>query len=439
MVIGIRREDKNEWERRAPLTPDDVALLISNHDLAFHIQPSAIRAFPDKDYAAIGAEIREDLSACTLVLGVKEMPATFFRRAQAYMFFSHTIKSQPYNMPMLQRMLDLETTLIDYELVADEKGRRLIFFGRFAGLAGMIDTLHALGRRLDLEGAAGPLADIHMAHAYPGLEAAKEEIAAVGRRIRSTGLDPRVAPLVIGFAGYGNVSQGAQEILDLLPTREIAPAELAALRSRGKPDTGVIYKVVFKEEHLVVPRDPQGRFVLQDYYDHPEKYRSVFDEYVPHLSALVNCIFWTEKYPRLITKEFARRLFAGPQPPHLRVIGDISCDVHGSIEFTEKITEPPQPCFVYEPATGAVKDGYEGHGPVVMAIDNLPCELPIESSAYFGSCLREFLPAFKDADLTAAFAELPLSDPVKRAIIVHRGELRPSFAYLRKALSAAGN
>ena len=157
------------------------------------------------------------------------------------------------------------------------------------------------------------------------------------------------------------------------------------------------------------------------------------------LSALVNCIFWTEKYPRLITKEFARRLFAGPQPPHLRVIGDISCDVHGSIEFTEKITEPPQPCFVYEPATGAVKDGYEGHGPVVMAIDNLPCELPIESSAYFGSCLREFLPAFKDADLTAAFAELPLSDPVKRAIIVHRGELRPSFAYLRKALSAAGN
>ncbi|MBD3237380.1 MAG: hypothetical protein GF330_11790, partial [Candidatus Eisenbacteria bacterium] len=298
MIIGIRREDKNEWERRAPLTPEDVATLADRPGLGFHVQPSTIRAFPDKDYAAAGAEIREDLSRCGLVLGVKEMPASIFRPQRAYMFFSHTIKAQPYNMPMLQRILDRRATLIDYELVADEQGRRLIFFGRFAGLAGMIDTLHALGRRLHVEGIETPFTDIHMAHTYASLERAQQSIAAVGQRIRAEGLDPRIIPLVVGFAGYGNVSQGAQEILDLLPTREIAPRDLPQVRQGDAAREGLIYKVVFREEDLVAPRDASQHFELQDYYDHPEKYRSVFDEHTPHLDVLVNCIFWTARYPR---------------------------------------------------------------------------------------------------------------------------------------------
>lgn len=438
MIIGIRREDKNRWERRAPLTPEDVGALISEHGLAFHVQPSPIRVFPDNLYAAVGAEIREDLSTCDLVLAIKEMPLEFFRDDRAYMFFSHTIKGQPYNMALLRRLLELRATLFDYELIADERGRRLLFFGRFAGLAGMIDTLHALGKRLEHEGIASPLAAIKMAHAYADLAEAKREIAQAGEAIRSMGLDERICPLVVGFAGYGNVSLGAQEIIDLLPVRTITPEELPDLRERGDLSRHHLYKVVFKEEHMVTIKQTGMQFDLQDYYKHPEKYDPAFDKYTPHLNVLVNCIFWTEKYPRLITKDFVRKAFSAETQPHLRAIGDISCDINGSIEFTEKTTDPANPCYVYEPTTGEIRDGYAGRGPVIMAVDNLPCELPAEASEPFGRVLREYIAEFARADLGAAFDRLALSAPLKRAVVAYRGELRPEFTHLEEAMRDAG-
>lgn len=435
MVIGIRREDKNRWERRVPLTPADVAELRARHGIEFLVQPSPIRAFPEAEYAAAGAEIREDLSACDLVMGVKEVPTAILLPEMRYFFFSHTIKCQSYNMPMLRRMLDLGCTLLDYELITDDQGRRLVFFGNFAGLAGMIVSLHALGRRLSLEGIPNPFARIRRTYEYAGLEEARREIASVGDTIRREGLDPRISPLVVGFAGYGHVSHGAQEILDLLPVQEVSPQELLRLRERPGISRHLVYKTVFREEHLVRPREAGARFELQDYYQHPEKYESAFEAYLPRLTVLVNGIYWTEKYPRLITREQAARLWAGPGPaPSLRVIGDISCDIEGSIELTLKATDPEAPCYVYDPRTGALREDLAGPGPVIMAVDNLPCELPVESSRFFSEALRGFVAEFAGADLSQPLAQLPLPGALQRALIAERGRLLPRFRYIEAHL-----
>ncbi|MFH1143770.1 MAG: bifunctional lysine ketoglutarate reductase /saccharopine dehydrogenase family protein [Candidatus Eisenbacteria bacterium] len=433
MIIGIRREDKNRWERRVPLAPDDLAQLKASLGIEFHVQPSPIRIFADSEFAAAGAELREDLSACDLIMGVKEVPTHLLMPAKNYLYFAHVIKCQASNMPMLQRLLDLGCALFDYELITDEQGRRLVFFGRYAGLAGMIDSLHALGRRLEIEGVPSPFAEIKLAHEYKDLPEALEAIDRLGAKIRVHGLDPRITPLVVGFAGYGHASQGAQEILDRLPVKTITPAELAAVRAQPRTAGNEIYKVVFKEEHLVTPRE-QKRFELREYYDHPEKYRSIFDAYLPHLTMLVNCIFWTARYPRLVTKRAVAELYRESRP-HLRVIGDISCDIDGSIEVTGRSTTPDQPCFVYEASTGRMLDGYAGNGPVVLAVDNLPCELPRESSVFFSHTLRDFLGAFAGADLTAPVEAWALPEPMKRALIAARGELRPRFDYIKDCLA----
>jgi saccharopine dehydrogenase (NAD+, L-lysine-forming) len=154
--IGIRREDKNVWERRVPVIPKHARQLQKDHGIKVWVQPSDIRVFPDAEFSQVGALVEEDLSACPVVFAIKEIPIRFFQPNRTYIFFAHVVKGQPYNMPMLKRVLELGCNLIDYEKVTDERGRRLIFFGRHAGLAGMIDSLWALGQRLDWEGIPNP-------------------------------------------------------------------------------------------------------------------------------------------------------------------------------------------------------------------------------------------------------------------------------------------
>jgi len=430
-IIGIRREDKSEWERRSPLIPAQVRDLHEEHGLEFRVQPSGIRVFTDEEYRTAGALVEEDLSACPVVFGVKEMPVSIFRPGGTYVFFSHTIKGQSHNMPMLRRLLELGCQLIDYERILDDKGRRVVLFGNYAGLAGMIDALWALGQRLNWEGLESPFGSIGQAHTYPDLERAKAAVAEAGEAVRKGDLPKKLVPFVVGFAGYGSVSQGAQEILDLLPVEEVRPGDLASLSSRAKADR--IYKVVFYEEHMVEPNDPSGKFELQDYYDHPEKYHAVFGKYLPHLGVLMNCIYWEARYPRLVTKSQLWDLYASAEP-NLRVIGDISCDIDGAVEFTVKCTTPGNPVFTYDPATDKVADGVKGNGPVVLAVDHLPCELPRESSTAFGEALMPFVPEIAEADYGAAFDNCRLSDPVKGGVIVYQGRLTPEYEHLEKYL-----
>jgi len=427
--IGIRREDKNEWERRVPLVPADLRALVRDHGLSFTVQPHARRVFPEREFEEAGARIDEDLSGCGVVLGVKEMPLSVFREGCAYVFFAHVIKGQPYNMGMLRTLLDRGASLLDYEKITDEAGRRLVFFGRHAGLAGMIDTLRALGARLDAEGVSSPFSGIRSAHAYANLDEACKAVRDAGEAIRRDGLPPGLTPFVCGFTGYGNVSKGAQEIFDLLPVREVSPD---ALPGPGEGSDREVCKVVFREEDMVAPRTEGASFELQDYYDHPEKYESRFDRYLPRLTLLVNAIYWDERYPRLVTRESLRALFGGPAPPRLKVIGDISSDVEGSIEITVKCTDPGNPTFTVDPETGAVRDGVEGRGPVVLAVDNLPAELPREASVDFSAVLRDFVPALAASDFSREDPGLP--GPLMRALIVRRGTLTPDFRYLEKHL-----
>jgi len=378
--------------------------------------------------------VQEDLSSCSVIFGVKEMPASFFEPGKVYAFFSHTIKGQKYNMPMLKRLMSLGCHLIDYEKIVDENGRRLLFFGRYAGLAGMIDSLWALGKRLDWEGISNPFSPVQQTFQYHSLEEAKESVAAVGERIKGKGLPLSLTPLVCGFAGYGHVSRGAQEIFDLLPHKEITPAELTSLFKKEKISRDHLYKVVFKEEDIADPVSQESIFSLQDYYDHPEKYKSKFEAYLPYITLLINAIFWTPRYPRLITKKGLKNLFEKEQIPHLRLIGDITCDIEGAIECTVHATQPDNPVFTYNPLEDRAIDGYKGTGVVILAVDNLPCELPRSSSVDFGNTLAKLVPDILGADFSTDFAHCELPPSIKNSVILYNGKLTPQYEYLKKYL-----
>ncbi|HDL86659.1 MAG TPA: hypothetical protein ENH11_10125, partial [Candidatus Acetothermia bacterium] len=384
-------------------------------------------------YERVGVKVVDDLASCPVILGIKEVPIPVLEPEKTYIFFSHTIKGQPYNMPMLQKMLDLSCTLIDYEKITDENGRRLIFFGNFAGLAGMIDTLWTLSRRLEAQGIDNPFTQVKRAFDYPDLQAAKDELKELGERIAADGLPEEITPLVIGFAGYGNVSRGAQEILGLLPVEEISPQDLPTLSASHPRASNTIFKVVFKEQDMAEPLDSSHPFELQEYYAHPERFRGIFNRHLPYLDVLMNCIYWEPRYPRLLSKEQARELYGGEQP-RLKVIGDITCDIEGAIECTVKATEPDNPVFVYDPATERAIDGVEGNGPVIMSVEILPTELPRESSTYFSGVLKKYVPAITSADYAASFADLDLPPEIKRAVIVHRGKLTPDYRYIGQYL-----
>jgi saccharopine dehydrogenase (NAD+, L-lysine-forming) len=434
--IGIRREDKNRWERRVPLIPSQVRQIIRNYPIEIWLQPSAIRVFSDQEYAQEGANISEDISSCSLVLAVKEIPIDFFKPGGKYMFFSHTIKGQPYNMPMLKKMKEMGNSLIDYERVIDEKGRRLVFFGTQAGQAGMIDTLYAFGRKAKQEGLENPLQSVHLAHHYGSLVAAKESLKKVGWKIHDSGFSPELAPLICGFAGYGRVSQGAQEILNLLPVEEIAPSGLRSFVEGGNYSSHRVYKVVFKEEHMVEPVATSFAFNLQDYYDHPEKYRSIFESYLPFLSILMNCIYWTPRYPHFVTKKSLKGLWQKKTAPHLKAVGDISCDVEGAIEFTVCPTNPGNPVYTYDPLEDRFADGIKGRGVAVMATDNLPAELSLESSIFFSDALSTFIPDVALADYPERFEECNLPFPIKKAVILYKGKFTPGYAYMKEFITS---
>ena len=232
--IGIRHEDKYKMERRAPLTPRHVERLIKQKKLDIIVQTSEKRVFKDEEYKKAGAIISKDLKQCSVIFGVKEMPLDFFEPEKTYVFFSHVIKGQKHNMPMLKRMMELKCNLIEYERVVDEQGKRLIFFGRFAGMAGMINSFWALGLRLKSLGYKSNLVKIKQAHMYHSLKEAKDDLSAIGQLIAENGIPHELRPFVVGFTGYGNVSQGAQEICGLVPVKEISPDKLLELKSRKK-------------------------------------------------------------------------------------------------------------------------------------------------------------------------------------------------------------
>jgi len=432
-IIGIRHEDKYLMERRVAIIPGHAKKLIEEQGLKILVQKSPKRVFTHDDYVSKGAELVDSLKDAPVIIGIKEIPEDFFEEGKTYIFFAHVIKGQPYNMPMLKKMIEKNVTLIDYEKIEDEVGKRLIFFGRYAGIAGMINSLWSLGQRLKEYGIETPFTKIKQSHFYSSLSEAIKVISDVGHEIVEHGLPKELTPLTIGFTGYGNVSTGAQEIAGLLPIKEITPEGLLALKERKNLPENVIYKVVFKEWDLSQPKDEIKEFDLGDYYSHPERYKSVFELYIPHLTMLMNCMYWNERYPRIVTKDYLEKLFSGGRPK-LTVIGDVTCDRDGSIECTHKGTEIEDPVFVYDPFTRKPLMGFKGTGILVMAVDILPSELPRDASIGFSNALFKFIKPITTADYDLKFEEIDLPAPIKRAMILHKGKFTPSFKYIEQYL-----
>jgi len=432
--IGIRHEDKYEHERRAPLTPKHVAKLVRQKKLDIIVESSPKRVFTDEEYHQAGATICDNLNDCSVIFGVKEIPVSYFEPEKTYVFFAHVIKGQKYNMPMLKRMIELKCNLIEYEKVMDEQGKRLIFFGRFAGMAGMINSFWALGLRLKEFGHQTEIQKIRQAHHYNSLKEAKDDISRVGQLLAEHGTNSEFRPFVIGFTGYGNVSQGAQEICGFLPVKEISPEKLLGLHKRKDLPNNLIYKVVFREEDLY--ENIHGHpFDIQEYYQNPQDFRSRFEQYIPHLSMLINCIYWDHRYPRLVTRDYLEKLFAKGKPK-LLVIGDISCDVEGSVECTLYPTAINDPLFVYDPLKHTATMGHKGEGVLLMAVDILPAELPRDASEGFGDVLVNYIKPIADADFDEHFDDLDLPRAIKKGLILHKGQLTPEFKYLEEFLES---
>lgn len=426
--IGIRHEDKYKFERRTPIIPDHVRELTEN-GISITVEHSEKRIFPDQEYKEAGAEIADDLSDSDLIFGVKEMPDDYFKDGKAYVFFSHVIKGQPYNMPMLKNIIDCGATLIDYEKIENEKGQRLIFFGRYAGLAGMINTLWATGQRYKELGIHSPFAKLKQTYQYDSLDEASSSIQDVAEKIKIHGLPEAMKPLVIAVTGDGNVSKGAMEILDLLPGETISPQQLRD----GDYDAGQdIIKVNLLVDDYMIPENDRP-FDLQHYINYPDQYSSTIEEYLPKINLFVNGIYWDENYPKLITKEWLSKKDRTGQL-NLAVIGDITCDIHGSVECTETATAIEEPVFVYNPLQDSYKIGFDGRGVAVMAVDILPSELPREASKHFSEALKPYLKTMAKTNFSVSYDDLTLPDPIKKAVIVHRGELTPKFSYLENYL-----
>lgn len=433
-IIGIRKETKYVSERRAAITPEHAKKIVSEHNIDVLVQPSEQRIFPDSEYVEAGAKPADDLSRCDFIFGVKEVPIEDMIENKPYLFFSHTIKAQSYNMPLLKAILEKNITLFDYELVKNEKGQRLIFFGRFAGYAGTIDSLWLLGEKYLSEGIKTPFAKLKQAINYNSLEEAKEAVKLVGEEIKENGLPGEVVPIITGFTGYGNVSKGAQSIYDLLPVIELKANELSDFIKAGKFSNKAVYKIEFKEVDMYKHTAGSGDFDFNYFVNHPKEYKSIFEQYLPNLTMLINGIYWTPEFERHVTKQSMKRIYNQDPSPKLKVIGDITCDIGGSIEMTVKAAKSANPCYVYKPLTDKVIDGWEGNGPVILAVDILPAELPRESSKSFGDELFPFIPALANADYSKPYEELNLPKEFLHAIIAHKGKLTKDFKYLEEHL-----
>ena len=431
----IRAEDKNRWERRAPLVPEDLQEILKKTGARGLVEKSEKRVFEEDQYGAAGATSCVGMADGDVILGVKEIPVEKILDKKTYVFFSHTVKGQEDNMPLLKRIIDSGSTLIDYERITDAAGRRLIYFGPYAGDAGAIDLLSLMGEHWAEKGLNTPFAEVRRAHQYESVKVACEHLGEIGGRIHKDGLPRQLCPFTIGILGYGKVSGGAQQIFDCLPTKRIAADEINDWVRQDQGNVHTVYLTIFEEQDLVRPKAEGAIFDLQEYYSHPERYESRFDLFLPSFTLLVNAVYWEKRYPRFVTWAGLKRMTESTPTPKLSGIADITCDTRGSIECNVKSTDSDMPAYRVDPAVGTIEDGYLGEGIVLLAVDNLPCELPQDSSSFFSNQLRPFVPGLLSADYDSSLDASRLPPEVKRAVIVYKGQLTGDYEYLNRYLN----
>lgn len=396
MKVGILREGKTPPDKRVPLTPEQCIEVIQKFStVSIVVQPSPIRCFKDDEYTNMGIQLQEDLSDCDVLLGVKEVRVEDFIPAKIYFFFSHTIKKQAYNRKLLQTVLDKKIQLVDYEVLTNKEGFRIIGFGRFAGLVGAYNGLRAFGLKNELF-------ELKPAHQCDNLVEMREQLDAIN-----------LPPLKIIVTGDGRVAGGVLEILDHLKIMRVSPQ---GFLNETEPEQAIYAQLL---PNNYARRLDGEAFELMHFFNHPELYENTFEPFAKATDMLIAAAYWDPKAPVLFTAEEMR-------DPDFRisVISDITCDIEGSIPSTKKASTIDDPFYDYNIDSGEMEEAFSNPNNVsVQAVDNLPCELPKDASLDFGRNL-----------IDKVFPSLFVEDSdgiIERASITKNGKLTSQFSYLQ--------
>ncbi len=394
--IGVIREGKVPPDHRVPLSPEQCTRAMREHpNLEIKVQPSPIRKFTDGDYEAHGITLQDDLSDCDILIGVKEVPLEMLIPNKTYLFFSHTLKLQPYNAKLLREILDKKIRLIDYEAITDKNDKRLIGFGRYAGIVGCYNGLRTYGLKHGLY-------ELKPAHQCEDRKEMEGELLKV-RFIQG---------FKLVLTGFGRVGHGAREILDLLPIKEVdADTFLNA------DFDGPVFTHLGTDQYNA--RKSDGGFDKAEFYDDPSGYESTFPRFAHVADMYIACHFYGEGAPFLYTREDIRH-----PDWSIDTVADISCDIDGPVASTIQPSTIADPIYGYDPATEQVVDFRAENAIAVMAVDNLPCELPKDASEDFGEeFIKHVMPLLVNGDQ---------DDILWRATeTTLEGELTPHFAYLK--------
>lgn len=394
--IGIIREGKVPPDHRVPLTPKQCKIVQTIYpNVEVIVQPSPIRAFKDDAYVDEGIKLSENLEMCDIILGVKEVRIDDLIPGKKFMFFSHTIKKQPYNRKLLQAILEKKIELIDYEVIKDRHNKRLIGFGRFAGIVGCYNAFLTYGLKHGLY----TLKPAHQCADRKEMESELKKVAL-----------PKDMKIVL--TGFGRVGHGAVEIIDLLPIKEVAPDEFLT-----RDFDGPVYTHLEAEDYF--GRKDGKPFNKQEFYTQPDLYRSTFSPFLKVAQMYIPCHFWNSKSPYIITAEDLR--LPGRKTS---VIADISCDVAGPIASTIRASKIGDAIYGYDPVSQIETDYLDDQAIAVMAVDNLPCELPLDASEDFGNeLMKHVLPALLKDD--------PDNIIGRATETTKEGTLTEAFSYLK--------
>lgn len=394
LKIGLLREGKVPPDKRVPFTPRQVEEILQRFShVSVVCQASDVRCFRDKEYREIGVEVSEDLRDCDILMGVKEVPVDTLIAGKTYLFFSHTIKKQPYNKRLLQAVLAKQVRLIDYETLKDSQGNRLVAFGRYAGIVGAYNALWTYGNRYKLFA-------LRRAFECFDVNDLKLELRKVN-----------LPPVRIVLTGAGRVGKGSMETLDSAGIRKVSVEDF---KSRVF-DEPVYVQLSSADYHR---RNEGGHFNREEFHQYPERYYSLFADFAESADILLAGAYWNPKAPVLFTREDMLH-----PDFRLKVIADITCDINGSIPSTKRASTITDPIYDYDPRTDALAEPLsDAKFITVMAVDNLPCELPRSASEEFGRDLIDRI-----------LRPLLLHDTegiIDRATIAENGKLTSRFTYL---------
>ncbi|MEY3417941.1 MAG: hypothetical protein RL060_2053 [Bacteroidota bacterium] len=394
LLIGILREGRIPHDRRVALTPAHCLALTQQFPaIKIYVQPSHIRCFPDDDYVNAGFELREDLSDCEVLFGVKEVQVSNLIPHKTYFFFSHTIKKQPYNRTLLQTILKKDIRLIDYECITDLQGNRMIAFGRYAGIVGAYNGVLTYGQRYGL---------FQLKRAYQCVDF--EEVKQECKKI----LLPNIKILI---TGNGRVANGAKEMMAVMNIPEVSIDQYLY-----ENFTTPVFVQLNSEDYHV---HKQGKpFDKKHFHDHPEDYLSSFYRFTKVTDLLLACAYWHPHAPLLFTKQRMKQ-----STFKIKVIADITCDINGSIPATIRASSIEDPFYDYNPLTEQLDRAFVSEKNItLMAVDNLPGELPRNASHDFGDILTKIIiPNLWNGDQERIIA---------RATIAQNGVLTNQFSYL---------